>query len=85
MSEVADAEGFEGWAFDWYSHGGRFVLEWLPHRDRWVRHFRPGNIDASWSTQQEAELRSLGTALEHPEDRDDARRIAEQHARGGQP
>lgn len=82
MSEVADAEGFEGWAFGWNSHGGRFVLEWLPHRDRWLRHFRPGDIDASWSVQQERELRESGHALEHPEDRDDARRIAEDHARG---
>ncbi len=82
MSDVADVSGFEGWAYGWNSHGGRFVLEWLPHRERWVRHFRPGDVDASWSTQAEHELRRNGHTLAHPTDRDGARSIAEAHARG---
>ncbi len=84
MSAVDDVDSFEGWGYGWASHGGRFVLEWLPHAERWVRHYRPGNT-GPWSTLEEAELRGLGVTLDHPETRDEARRIAEAHARGGRP
>lgn len=84
MNEISDVDDFEGWAHGWDSHGGRFVLEWLPHKERWVRHYRPGKI-GPWSTLEETELRGLGVTLAHPVDRDDARRIVEAHAHGAHP